>query len=81
MPSLLTGFGAAKIITQTENYLHVEMASKWMGFVDDAEFYMDEKNKTLHFRSASRVGHSDFGANRKRIELIRAKLRKEFGQK
>ncbi len=81
LPPLLSSLGNAKTISQSENYLHVELASKWMGFVDDVEFFMDGNNKALHFRSASRVGHSDFGANRKRIEWIRAQLEKEFGQK
>ena len=45
-----------------------------MGFVDDVEFLLDEDAKVIHVRSASRLGESDLGVNRKRIETIRAKL-------
>jgi uncharacterized protein (DUF1499 family) len=36
------------------------------------EFVLDEQNNVIHFRSASRVGRGDMGANRARIEAIRA---------
>jgi uncharacterized protein (DUF1499 family) len=55
------------IITQRQDYLHVEYRTK-MGFVDDVEFHLDEATGTVHFRSASRVGYSDLGVNRKRME-------------
>lgn len=63
-----------KIITQSPNYLYAEFTSAIMGFVDDVEFYLDEGAKVIHVRSASRLGQSDLGVNRKRIETIRAKL-------
>lgn len=63
-----------KIITETPNYLYAEFTSAIMGFVDDVEFYLDEDAKVIHLRSASRLGQSDLGVNRKRIESIRAKL-------
>ncbi|MFB2921113.1 DUF1499 domain-containing protein [Aerosakkonema funiforme] len=63
-----------KIITETPNYLYVEFTSRLMGFVDDVEFYLDEGQKVIHVRSASRLGESDLGVNRNRIETIRAKL-------
>ena len=63
------------IITDTADYLHVECTSLIFRFVDDVEFWIDEPNHTIHFRSASRVGHSDFGVNRARMEAIR----KAFG--
>ncbi len=37
---------------------------------DDVEFYFDEAAQVIHFRSASRVGYSDWGVNRKRMEDI-----------
>jgi len=45
-----------------------------MRFVDDVEFYFDEKEKMVHIRSASRLGKGDMGVNRKRMELIRKEL-------
>lgn len=58
------------IVAETENYLHYECESAVMGFVDDLEFYFTE-DKIIHVRSASRLGYSDFGVNRKRVEKLR----------
>ena len=63
-----------KIISETTNYLYAEFTSKLMGFVDDVEFYLDAAPKIIHVRSASRLGQSDLGVNRKRIETIRTKF-------
>jgi uncharacterized protein (DUF1499 family) len=61
-----------------ENYIRVEFTSKIFRFVDDVEFYFPSTNNekiTINFRSASRIGHSDLGANRKRIEQIRSRFK------
>jgi len=63
-----------KIISSTDTYLNAEFTSKLMGFVDDVEFYFEDSTKTVHVRSASRLGKSDMNVNRKRIELIREQL-------
>lgn len=63
-----------KIITASDNYIYAEFTSRLMGFVDDVEFLLDEGAKVIHVRSASRLGQSDLGVNRKRIETIRTKL-------
>jgi uncharacterized protein (DUF1499 family) len=63
-----------KIITENNNYLYVEFASKLMGYVDDVEFYLDNATNTIQVRSASRLGQSDLGVNRQRIEDIRLAL-------
>ncbi len=63
-----------RIITETENYLYAEFTIPIVGFVDDVEFLLDEAAKVIHVRSASRLGQSDLGVNRRRIETIRAKL-------
>lgn len=60
-----------KIITRTDDYLYAEFKSKLMGYVDDVEFYFVDGRKTIEFRSASRLGYSDLGVNRKRMEDIR----------
>ncbi|MDB6015869.1 MAG: hypothetical protein JWR19_358 [Pedosphaera sp.] len=59
----------ATIITETNTYLHAEFCSALFRFVDDVEFLVEDN--IIHVRSASRVGHSDLGVNRKRIETIR----------
>jgi len=45
-----------------------------MKFVDDLEFWFDADSGVIQVRSASRVGRSDFGLNRRRIEDLRARL-------
>jgi len=54
----------------TERYLHATASSPRFGFVDDVEFLYDPAAGLLHARSASRVGYSDLGTNRRRLEAI-----------
>ncbi len=42
-----------------------------MGFVDDFEAHVGPGARVIELRSASRLGYSDFGVNRKRVEAIR----------
>lgn len=60
-----------ELIEAQEGYLHFVQTSLIMRFKDDLEFVQDHAAHIFHVRSASRVGHSDFGVNRKRVELIR----------
>lgn len=60
-----------KIIEDTGNYIHAESTSRMFKFVDDVEFYFPEDENIIQVRSASRVGESDLGVNRRRIEQIR----------
>ena len=60
-----------EIVEQTEDYIRTESTSKIMGFVDDGEFYFPSEEKVIHWRSASRLGESDLGVNRRRLEQIR----------
>lgn len=67
----------AETIEIESNYIHVEYTSTFFQFVDDVEFYLVEErpDKTqIHIRSASRIGRSDFGVNRTRIERIRGQF-------
>ncbi len=59
-----------EITVEEEMYMAAIFTSTFFGFVDDLECRFDKTNHTIHLRSASRVGHSDFGENRKRVELI-----------
>ena len=61
----------ASVIREEGNYLYAEYTSALMGYVDDVELLLDEKAALVHVRSASRLGRSDFGVNRKRIEELR----------
>ena len=71
---VLNGMERVHIVTDQEHYLHAEFTSRWFRFVDDVEFLLDAKTKTLHFRSASRTGYGDMGVNRERMEIIRQRL-------
>jgi uncharacterized protein (DUF1499 family) len=62
------------IVEASEDYLYAEFQSKLMGFVDDVEFFCDRAANVIHVRSASRLGKSDLGVNRQRVEAIRAQL-------
>jgi uncharacterized protein (DUF1499 family) len=64
----------ARVAVEEPGYARLTFKSAVFGFVDDVEFEVDEGTKVVHVRSASRVGRSDFGVNRKRVEAIRAKL-------
>jgi uncharacterized protein (DUF1499 family) len=72
MVRVVTSMRRASIIKVDKEYLHLEYRSALFRFVDDVEFYFDEKEKLIHFRSASRSGYYDFGVNRRRMEKIRA---------
>ena len=63
----------SSVITSTEDYLRAEFRSAVFRFVDDVEFLVDEPSGVIHVRSASRVGSSDLGVNRRRVEAIRAR--------
>lgn len=58
------------LVEDEEQYLRFEFKSRFFGFVDDVEFLIDPAQKEVHFRSASRKGHSDFGVNRRRMSKI-----------
>jgi uncharacterized protein (DUF1499 family) len=62
-----------RIVTETPDYLHAEFTSAFFRFVDDVEFSLDEAARSINVRSASRLGRSDLGVNRKRVEEIRSK--------
>lgn len=67
----------ATIVTEDENYLHAEFRSRIMKFVDDVEFWFPVDQAVIHLRSASRLGYSDLGVNRKRVDRIRALFDKQ----
>lgn len=72
LKKVILGMKRARIVDEHDSYIHAEFTSALWRFVDDVEFYFDEGAKVIHIRSASRLGKSDFGVNRKRVEEIRA---------
>ena len=63
-------FSRAKLVSEKANYLRYEFTSLIFRFVDDVEFLIDTDKQRIDFRSAARVGHSDLGKNRKRMQEI-----------
>ncbi len=61
----------SRIVVSTDRYLHAEFRSQLFGFIDDLEILVDEEQNSIAVRSASRVGYSDLGANRHRVQEIR----------
>lgn len=71
LKDIIANMDRTEIIEQSDNYLYAEFTSALMGYVDDVEFFADETSGVVHVRSASRLGQSDLGVNRKRVEAIR----------
>jgi uncharacterized protein (DUF1499 family) len=65
-----------RILEESENYLHAVATTPLMRFQDDLEFQILPDEKQIHFRSASRVGKSDLGKNRARLNDLFADLAK-----
>jgi uncharacterized protein (DUF1499 family) len=55
--------------------LRAECRSALFRFVDDLELRLDADGRRVAIRSAARLGYSDFGVNRRRVERLRAALR------
>ena len=56
------------------DYLRAEARTRLLRFVDDVEFHWRATEGKIAMRSASRLGYSDLGANRRRVESVRAAL-------
>lgn len=67
----IAGRPRVRVVAETPGYLHAEFRTAVFRFVDDVEFQLSEEERVIHVRSASRIGYSDLGTNRRRIEAIR----------
>ena len=72
--SVVADLSEAKVVQSDTDYLRLEFTSSVFRFVDDVEFLHLESDGVTHVRSASRLGHSDLGVNRERVERIRQLL-------
>ncbi|MBD2244621.1 DUF1499 domain-containing protein [Nostoc sp. FACHB-888] len=72
---VLTVVPRTEVIEQTDNYIHALSKSRIFKFIDDVEFYFPANEPVIHLRSAARLGESDLGVNRRRLEQIRLALR------
>lgn len=74
LESIIRAMPRSRIVSSQTGYVHAEFSSLLLGFVDDVELSIDATENIIHFRSAARLGRSDFGVNRRRMEHIRQQL-------
>ncbi len=72
--ALIEATPGAVVVKTEPDYLYVQYTTRWMKFVDDAEFWYDPAAQKVQLRSASRLGDGDLGVNRARIEDLRQRL-------
>lgn len=71
----------ARVVLRDGQYLRAEFSTPLLGFVDDVEFLLAPEQAMIHVRSAARLGYSDFGVNRKRVEALRGQFAVHSGCK
>lgn len=74
LASLLEKSERTVIVTRRPDYIYAQCSTALLKFTDDVEFWLDRQNSVIQVRSASRLGHSDFGVNRARLEALRARF-------
>ena len=74
--SIIEAEPRSRIVAEEDAYLRVEFKSLIFRYTDDVEFRIDGAENVIHFRSASRVGHSDLGVNRRRMQRLAAQFQK-----
>ena len=72
--SIIENSPRIEIVEINGDYLHAEATSKWMKYVDDLEVSFLPESNILLIRSESRVGESDLGVNKKRVDLLKSKM-------
>ena len=68
MAAIIIDLPRTEILQHDANYLHASFKSAVFGFVDDLEILQD--GELLQVRSVSRVGFSDMGVNRSRVNTL-----------
>ena len=77
LAAALRQVAGVRVVSEDAGYLRAEARTRWLGFVDDMEFVADPQRGVIDLRSASRLGAEDFGANRQRIEALRAAYQRQ----
>ena len=72
--TIVQATAGAAVVKSEPDYLYAQYTTPLMKYVDDVEFWFDPTNSVVQVRSASRIGKGDLGANRKRVEALRAAL-------
>ncbi len=65
-----------EFVEETSDMLRYVVSTRVMRFKDDVEFLFDDETRQIEFRSAARLGHSDFGVNRRRMEDVSERYRR-----
>jgi uncharacterized protein (DUF1499 family) len=74
LTAAVTATPGAAVVKADGDYLYAQFSTPLMHYTDDVEFWFDRSAGVVQLRSASRLGHGDLGANRERIEALRARL-------
>ena len=74
LKALVQATDGAQIVKSEPGYLYATYSTPLMRYVDDVEFWLDPAGAVIQVRSASRIGKSDLGANRTRIEALRVRF-------
>ena len=72
--SIVQAMPGAVVVSSSDDYLYAQFTTRLMKYTDDVEFWFDPAARVVQVRSASRIGEGDFGANRARVEAVRAAL-------
>lgn len=72
---LLVEDGSFEITASAPHYIRAEATTRILRFTDDVEFLLDRDAGQIEMRSASRIGRSDMGTNRDRMEDVRSRMR------
>lgn len=72
--ALVSSMKGGILVEEKGHYLRATFTSGFFKFVDDVEFLIKPEESLIHFRSASRLGRSDLGVNRRRMQKIRELL-------
>ncbi len=67
----LSEMGQNKIVQSKGPYIHVVFTSAQMGYNDDVELWIAQEDGQIHYRSQSRIGYSDMGANKARYDRFK----------
>ena len=74
LAALLEATPGCVVVTNLPGYIYAQATTRLLKFTDDVEFYLDAPASVIQVRSASRLGKGDLGANRARIESLRARF-------
>ena len=72
--AIVKNIPGSEIVEIDGDYMHAEVVSKNMEFVDDLEVSYSPDTKKLVIRSEAREGKGDFGVNQKRVDSIKTDL-------